>query len=87
MLTPAEAYLVVTVRDSGSGIPVQEQQRIFERFGRADNAGGIEGSGLGLAIVTAIARAHDGAVTLDSLPGEGSTFRIWVPAPDHALQV
>ncbi|TQL49194.1 sensor histidine kinase [Ornithinicoccus hortensis] len=75
----AERYLVVTVRDTGVGIDPDQVDRIFERFGRGADAHGVEGAGLGLAIVLAIARAHHGTVTLDSLPGRGSTFRLWIP--------
>jgi signal transduction histidine kinase len=76
---PAGRYLVITVRDTGTGIDPDESERIFDRFARGDNVQGVEGSGLGLAIVQAIVRAHHGAVTVDSLPGRGSTFRLWIP--------
>jgi len=68
------------VRDSGPGIPPDEQRRIFERFerGRASRRH-YEGSGLGLAIVRAIAEAHGGQVELDSRLGDGATFTIKVP--------
>jgi two-component system, OmpR family, sensor kinase len=71
--------LVVTVQDTGQGIAADQVERIFERFGRAENATHVEGSGLGLTIVTAIADAHGGAVTVESIEGLGSTFRLWVP--------
>lgn len=71
--------LVVAVQDTGQGIPADELDRIFHRFGRADNAAQVDGSGLGLAIVQAIAEGHGGAVTVESIEGLGSTFRIWVP--------
>ena len=67
------------VRDEGRGIPLDEQDSIFERFRRADDERGSHGSGLGLPIVKAIAEAHGGRVELDSLPGEGSTFTIVIP--------
>lgn len=66
------------VSDEGPGIPVESQERIFERFGRVDSGRGIAGSGLGLPIVAAIARAHGGYVSLDSSPA-GSRFGIVVP--------
>ena len=66
------------VADTGPGIPAGAEKRIFERFGRADTGRGVAGSGLGLAIVAAIARAHDGYVSLDSSPG-GSRFGIVIP--------
>lgn len=68
----------VWVEDTGPGIAPEAQQRIFERFGRADTGRGIEGSGLGLPIVNAIARAHGGQVILNS-SSTGSRFTIEVP--------
>lgn len=75
----AERYLVITVRDTGAGIGPEQAERIFDRFGRGEDAHGVEGAGLGLPIVLAIAQAHRGTVTLDTLPGRGSTFRLWIP--------
>lgn len=71
------------VADEGPGIPVGAEKRIFERFGRADTGRGIAGSGLGLPIVAAIARAHQGYVSLDSSPA-GARFGIVVPTVDAA---
>lgn len=72
----------VTVADSGPGIPLEDQPRIFERFWRGDpargrNAGG--GSGLGLSIVDSLVRAHGGEITVQSTPGEGSAFTLRLP--------
>ena len=72
-------WLLLTVRDRGPGIPVEAQERIFERFGRLETNRGEDGSGLGLAIVSAIATAHGGTVSLSSARGEGSAFTIRVP--------
>jgi signal transduction histidine kinase len=66
------------VADSGAGIPVEEQERVFERFYRGDGSR-AEGSGLGLSIVRAIAEAHGGRVDLDSAPGRGSRFTVVIP--------
>jgi len=66
------------VADEGPGIPEGAEERIFERFGRADTGRGIAGSGLGLPIVAAIARAHGGYVSLESSEA-GSRFGIVVP--------
>jgi signal transduction histidine kinase len=67
------------VRDTGPGIPLEEQTEIFARFRRGANHKRTEGAGLGLAIVKAIAEAHHGRVLLDSAPGAGSTFTIVLP--------
>jgi two-component system, OmpR family, sensor kinase len=71
--------LLLWVRDTGTGIAVENQQRIFERFGRAGHGRGDNGSGLGLAIVAAIAEAHGGTVTVESAYGYGSSFMIRIP--------
>jgi signal transduction histidine kinase len=68
------------VRDTGEGIPLVDQKRIFERFARTSNSRRrSEGAGLGLAIVRAIAEAHNGQVLLRSQLGKGSMFTIVLP--------
>lgn len=68
------------VRDTGEGIALADQERIFQRFARAANSyRRSEGAGLGLAIVRAIAQAHGGHIELVSRPGAGSTFTIVIP--------
>lgn len=68
------------VRDTGSGIAVSDQSRIFDRFARAANRyRKSEGAGLGLSIVKAIAESHGGRVTLTSQVGIGSTFTLILP--------
>jgi PAS domain S-box-containing protein len=76
---------VVTVEDSGIGIPTDEQSHLFERFFRASSAvqASIPGSGLGLAIVRSIVEAHRGEVTVTSRPGEGTVVRISLPLLDQ----
>ena len=79
--------LVLWVRDTGAGIEAKDQQRIFERFGRARPGRGEEGSGLGLAIVTAIAEAHGGTASVESAYGQGSRFMIRVPLQTVGLKL
>ncbi len=72
---------VLTVTDDGIGIAEDEQDRIFEKFHRADDtlARSVEGTGLGLALVREIVRAHGGTVSVTSTKGEGSRFTVKLP--------
>jgi len=69
--------VLLSVSDSGDGIPSDEQDRIFDPGVRLDK--GRSGSGLGLAIARAIAEAHGGTLTVESAPGEGATFTLALP--------
>lgn len=73
------AWASISVRDHGPGIPIAEQQRIFEPFVRGRGGAGLPGAGLGLWLVNSIARAHGGEVKLTSNPGEGATFALRLP--------
>lgn len=68
----------VAIADNGPGIPLEIQDKIFDRFFTTKPKD--EGTGLGLAIANRIISAHDGALTLESIPGEGATFSITLPA-------
>jgi signal transduction histidine kinase len=74
---------MLRVADTGIGLAPQEQERVFQRFYRSDNARAhdAEGSGLGLCIARSIAEAHGGMIKLDSTPGVGSTFSVFLPLP------
>ncbi|GAB3658786.1 hypothetical protein GCM10027596_15510 [Nocardioides korecus] len=80
-LTTDGVQATVVVRDTGMGIPVEEQDRVFQRFFRSTLASehAIQGTGLGLNIVKAIAEAHGGDIDFTSVPGAGTTFRFTVP--------
>jgi two-component system phosphate regulon sensor histidine kinase PhoR len=73
--------LVITVTDQGVGIEKKHLPRLFERFYRVDKARSrnLGGTGLGLAIVKHIAQVHGGNVRVESKPGIGSTFSIYIP--------
>lgn len=72
------------VTDSGIGIPLDEQEHLFERFFRARNTSGVSGTGLGLSIVKRYLDLMGGAISVKSAPGEGTTFTIVLPAvTDH----
>lgn len=72
--------LVTTVTDTGVGIPLAEQERLFERFYKSDRARHSEGTGLGLAIAKNIVLAHGGDISVASAPGEGASFRFSLPS-------
>jgi two-component system sensor histidine kinase SenX3 len=77
-----DGWLTIEVRDHGVGIPSRDLDRIFERFYRVDRARSrtTGGTGLGLAIVRNVAHAHHGDVSVESREGDGSTFRLRIPA-------
>jgi signal transduction histidine kinase len=79
--------VVVSVRDTGAGIPEEDLPFIFERFYRADHsrARSTGGAGLGLSIVKQLVELHGGRVWADSQEGEGSTFYLSLPALDRHL--
>lgn len=81
---PAKAgpYVVVTVADTGEGIPRDIIDRIFDPFFTTKPLG--QGTGLGLSTVLAIARNHGGWVTVDSEPGRGTVFKVYFPAAEGA---
>jgi signal transduction histidine kinase len=74
----ADGACEIAVADSGPGIPIEAQARIFEPFFRVPGSQ-AKGTGLGLATVSRIVEAHRGRVALTSVPGEGATFRVWLP--------
>jgi two-component system phosphate regulon sensor histidine kinase PhoR len=76
-----DGEVVITVADTGVGIPEGDLPRIFERFYRVDDARNREtgGTGLGLAIVRHVAELHGGAVRVDSRLGDGAIFQILLP--------
>src|SRR5262249_50654970 len=65
-----EGTMIVNVSDTGCGIPVSEQSRLFERFFRSSATRDVPGTGLGLTIVRAIVESHGGSVMCKSTPGE-----------------
>jgi signal transduction histidine kinase len=69
------------VRDTGPGVPAEDREQIFERFGRSAVPEDDEGFGLGLSIVRAIARAHGGTVSLEDEEPHGARFVVSLPIP------
>ncbi|HEX4134818.1 MAG TPA: ATP-binding protein [Bryobacteraceae bacterium] len=85
-LEGTEGQAVLSVRDTGVGIPDRELPHMFERFHRIEHNGidhhkgrTHEGTGIGLALVQELAKLHGGTVSVESKEGEGSTFRVAIP--------
>lgn len=76
-----EGQLHFSVSDTGCGIGVEEQQRIFQEFTRLHNAQGEEGFGLGLAITRKLVQLLEGTIRLESRLQQGSTFHVYLPLP------
>lgn len=86
-LCTAGGSAVLSVRDDGIGIAHEEQEKIFERYYRADVSRTVQGTGLGLPMVRRIAQLHGGSVQLESEPGRGSTFRVELPLAEKTEEL
>lgn len=71
-------YIIISIRDNGVGIDIEKQEAIFSKYYRVENA--IEGSGIGLYLVKEIVTNSGGKITLNSHPGKGSEFRVYLKA-------
>ena len=72
--------VILQVSDTGCGIPLEEQSKIFDRFYRASNVSAeVAGTGLGLAITKSVVENHRGRIWVDSKLGQGSMFTIVLP--------
>ena len=78
-------YALITVEDTGTGIPAEIQQQIFDPFFTTKDTG--KGTGLGLAMAWGIIKQHNGYIKVDSSPGSGSCFKIYLPLSSQKLAV
>ena len=76
----ATTYACLSVEDQGGGIPNEDLGKLFDPFFTTK----FQGRGMGLAAVLGIVRAHNGAIVVESMPGKGSTFRIYLPSLPEA---
>jgi CheY-like chemotaxis protein len=76
-------YIVITVRDTGTGMPPETLERIFEPFFTTKDFG--KGTGLGLSIALGIIKSHKGCINVDSQVGQGSTFQIFLPSVNQKI--
>jgi len=72
----------IRVTDQGLGMTQEQQDKVFDRFFRADTSGNIPGTGLGMTIVKEIVELHGGQVSITSEFGVGTTVILWVPCMD-----
>lgn len=80
-LTQQDDRVILTVTDTGSGIPESELDKVFDRFYRVQNVQGRsqEGTGIGLSMVKELVKLHKGTIDVTSAVGRGSTFRVIIP--------
>ncbi|MBN8704872.1 MAG: GAF domain-containing protein [Bacteroidetes bacterium] len=81
-ITPGK-YIILSVSDSGMGMEPEIIERIFEPFFSTKEIG--KGTGLGLAMVYGVVKGHEGALSVTSVPGEGSRFDIYIPVSEKSL--
>jgi len=77
-------WAVMEVRDTGAGIPPENLPHLFDPFFTTKEIG--QGTGLGLSIAYGIVQEHGGWIDVDSSPGEGSRFRVWLPLPQPQME-
>jgi signal transduction histidine kinase len=76
------AFVELTIADEGSGISPEDLDKLFDPYFTTKPGG----TGLGLAVVHSVVSRHNGYITVDSVPGEGTTFRVYLPAAEGELE-
>ncbi|MDK2745005.1 MAG: response regulator [Nitrospira sp. BO4] len=86
-LRPSGKHVELSIRDTGTGIPEDQLGKIFERFHRIAGSQGrtYEGTGIGLSLVQELAHLHGGSISVESMYGKGSTFRVFIPLGKNHL--
>lgn len=77
-----QSFIVVRIVDHGEGMDAETQTRVFEKFYQGDTAHATEGNGLGLPLVKRIVDLCRGKVTVQSAPGRGTTFAVYLPVEE-----
>ena len=80
-------HLLITVEDRGPGIPLEDQERVFDKFYRVQHPGSITGTGLGLSICRGIVEAHGGRIHAESGPGGGARIVLALPIRTSVLEL
>ena len=79
----AKKSISIAIADNGIGISKEEQRKVFDQFFRSNEQSSVKGHGVGLSFVKQVVNSHGGSITLDSVPGNGSIFTIYIPEKKH----
>ena len=80
MTVKEKPYHLIVIKDNGIGFAQEYAEKIFQMFTRLHGRSEYSGTGVGLSIVKKVVENHEGFIEVESAPGEGATFRIYLPA-------